>query len=143
MSKVYFTLLYFTLLCFTLLCDWSRQLAPFSQPIRFKTKTNHARFFPRFRQFCCLDFKFSLVLKGSFLYFDWHLWILGFGFSTRSQTVILFMNIHLRTIHLHNQSPTAASTCIELSSHLTVNWINAWSKLQRIGLVTDIAFEKS
>lgn len=69
MSKVYFTLLCFTLLCFTLLCDSSRKLAPFSQPIRFKTKTNHARFF-------------SLVLKGSFLYFDWHLWILGFGFRT-------------------------------------------------------------
>ena len=81
-SLLYFALLCFTLLCFTLLCDWSRKLAPLSQPIRFKTKTNHARFFPRFRQFCCLDFKFSLVLKGSFLYFDWHLWILGFGFRT-------------------------------------------------------------
>ena len=25
-------------LCFTTLCDWSRKLAPFSQPIRYKTK---------------------------------------------------------------------------------------------------------
>ena len=53
--------------CFTLLCDWSTNLAPLSQPIRYKTKTNPdlvARFFQRFRLFgwfnvdvfmdCCL-----------------------------------------------------------------------------------------
>ena len=27
--------------CFTLLCDWSRNVAPLSQPIKDKTKTNH------------------------------------------------------------------------------------------------------
>ena len=26
--------------CFTLLCDWSKKLAPQSQPIKWKTKTN-------------------------------------------------------------------------------------------------------
>ena len=28
--------------CFTSLCDWSRKLAPLSQPIRWITSTNHA-----------------------------------------------------------------------------------------------------
>ena len=40
--------------CVNPLCDWSRKLAPLSQPMTCKTKTNHdlvARVFPRFRQF--------------------------------------------------------------------------------------------
>ena len=43
--------------CFTSLCDWSRKLAPLSQPIRFKPKTNRdlvTHVFPRFKQFACL-----------------------------------------------------------------------------------------
>ena len=36
-SKVIAELLWF---CFTTLCDWFKKLAPTSQPIRFKTKTN-------------------------------------------------------------------------------------------------------
>ena len=50
------------LFCFTSLCHWSRRLAPISQPIRCKTKTNHdlvARVFPRFGRFGCL----YLILK--------------------------------------------------------------------------------
>ena len=38
--------------CFSALCDWSGQLAPFSQPIRCKTRTNHdlsPAFFLRFQ----------------------------------------------------------------------------------------------
>ena len=52
--------------CFTSLCDWSRELAPLSQPIKSKTKANHdsvAHVFPRFRQLGCFYLELSLVLK--------------------------------------------------------------------------------
>ena len=51
-------------------CDWSRKLVPLFQPIGCKTKTNHdyshelvVRVFPRFSQFGCFYFKFSLVFS--------------------------------------------------------------------------------
>ena len=50
--------------CFTMLCDWSRKLAPLSQPIRCKTKTNRelvTRVFPRFRPVTCVYFELSLA----------------------------------------------------------------------------------
>ena len=50
--------------CNTLLCDWSRKLAPSSQPIRCKIKDNRdlvARVFPRFRKFAHFHFEFSLA----------------------------------------------------------------------------------
>ena len=53
------------------LCYWSRKLAPFSQPIRCKTKTNHDlvfRVFPRFRRGACFSFEFLLVLHASHSY---------------------------------------------------------------------------
>ena len=59
--------------CFTSLRDWSRKLAPLSPPIRFKTKTDCdlvARVFPRFRQFACFCFEFSLALRDIFTYHD-------------------------------------------------------------------------
>lgn len=66
-------------------CDWSRKLAPLSQPIRCKTKTNQelvARVFSRVRKFRCFSFEFSLAFKSiSFLLigrFDYF----GFGFGT-------------------------------------------------------------
>ena len=31
----------YRMICLTSLCDWSRKLAPHSQPIRYKNKTNH------------------------------------------------------------------------------------------------------
>ena len=43
--------------CFTSLRDWSKKLAPTSQPIGFETQPNRAlvsRVFPRFSQFACL-----------------------------------------------------------------------------------------
>ena len=52
--------------CFTSLCDWSRDLAPLSQPIKSKTKANLdsvAHVFPRFRQLDCFYLELSLVLK--------------------------------------------------------------------------------
>ena len=55
----------------TLLCGWSRKLAQLSEPVRHKTKTNHdlvALVFPRFRQFLCFYFEFSLALKDIFLF---------------------------------------------------------------------------
>ena len=52
--------------CLTSLCDWSRKLAPSSQPIRCKIKNNRSlltRVFPRFSQYNCFYFEFSLALK--------------------------------------------------------------------------------
>ena len=55
--------------CFTSLYNLLRKLAPFSQPIRFKTKTNRdlvIRVFPRSRQ---VTLFLPSVLIGSFWYF--------------------------------------------------------------------------
>ena len=50
---------------FSSLCNWSRKLAPTSQPIRCKTKIKHddlvTRVFPRFKQFGCFHFEFSMA----------------------------------------------------------------------------------
>lgn len=45
-----------------------------------------ARVFPRFRQFGCFYFEFSLALNGIFLSFDWlyDYTSFGFGFVTRN-----------------------------------------------------------
>ena len=54
--------------CSTPLCDWSRKLTLFFQPIRCQTRTNHdlvAHVFPRFGQFGCFYFEFSLVQYSS------------------------------------------------------------------------------
>ena len=62
--------------CFTTLCDWSRKLAPSSQPIRSKTKTNRdlvTGVFPRLREFTCVYFEFSLVRCDIYLCSDWPL----------------------------------------------------------------------
>ena len=51
--------------CFNSLFDWSRKLAPFSQPIRCKANTKCelvASVFPRFRQFACFNSELSLGL---------------------------------------------------------------------------------
>ena len=56
------------------LCDWSRKLAPPSQPIRCKSKTNRdlvTRVFPRSRPVTCIDFEFSLAPSEIFLCSDW------------------------------------------------------------------------
>ena len=85
--------------CFSSLFDWSRKLAPFSQPITSKNKTNQdfvASVFPRFiRQFVRLYFEFSLARTIiSFLLigcYDYSLYF-GFGFVTlykSSLTIII------------------------------------------------------
>ena len=51
--------------CFTSFCDWSRKLAPLSQPIRFKTLIKRdlvIRVLPRFKQFACFPTSSSLWL---------------------------------------------------------------------------------
>ena len=75
---------------FTSLCDWSTKFAPVSQPIRSKTKTNHAslaRVFPRLAPVACSGLHefasssdwfimlFTCVVIGQSNYF-------GFGFTT-------------------------------------------------------------
>ena len=79
-SKVYPGLHWF---CFTSLCDWSRKLAPSSQPIRCKTKTNRdlvTRVFPRLTPFTCICFELWLAPWNISLCFDWRLWLLWFWF---------------------------------------------------------------
>ncbi len=47
--------------CITTLSDWLKNLAPLSQPIRIKTKTNRdslAHVFPRFVPATCICFEF-------------------------------------------------------------------------------------
>ena len=61
MSKVIKQLLWF---CIATLCDWLKNLAPLSQPIRSKTKTNRvlpARVFPRLAPATCICDEFWLV----------------------------------------------------------------------------------
>ena len=58
-----------------------RNLPPLSQPIRCKTKTNRdliTRVFPRFRQFTCVFFEFSLAPCDIFLCSDCHCSYFGF-----------------------------------------------------------------
>ena len=60
-----------------------RKLASFFQPIRGKNKTYHdlvACVFPRFKQFGCFEFDFSLGVIGIFPSSDWLLWLLWFWF---------------------------------------------------------------
>ena len=45
----------YRMICLTSLCDWSRKLAPHSQPIRYKTKTSH--------HFDLQNWKIALTLK--------------------------------------------------------------------------------
>ena len=66
-SKV---ILQFVWFCVARLCDWLKNLAPFSQPIRSKTKTNRdllACVLPRLAPATCICFK-----SNNF----------GFGFTT-------------------------------------------------------------
>ena len=70
--------------CFTALCDWSRKLAPPSQPIRSKTKTNRSlviHVFPRLGAF-----KFTLS-------FHWFLVILTFVLACVSGGFCLFARV--------------------------------------------------
>ena len=80
--------------CFTSFCDWSRKLAPLSQPIRYKTETSQelvARVFPRFAQSACLYFEFSLKIKGIFLLVIGYYNYFGFGFATVNQKALYLM----------------------------------------------------
>lgn len=60
--------------CFTSSRDWSRNLAPFSQLIIFKTETNRelvTLVFPHFRQFARFYFELSLAALDISLLSDW------------------------------------------------------------------------
>ena len=79
--------------CFTTLCDWSRNLAPPSQPIRCKTKTNHdlvTRVFPRLRPVTSIYFEVSLAPSEIVLCSDWPLWLHWFWFyDTQSKSALI------------------------------------------------------
>ena len=80
--------------CFNSLFDWSRKLAPFSQPIRCKANTKCelvACVFPRFRQFACFNSELSLGLFRVLSFsFDWLLsLILVWFYYTQSKSALL------------------------------------------------------
>lgn len=69
------------------ICDWSRNLAPLYQPIICKIETNHdlvSRVFPRFREFGCFHFEFSLALQGILIFSDYF----GCGFTPRNRKTL-------------------------------------------------------
>ena len=64
----------FALVCSTTLCDWLAKLAPFSRPMRSKTKTNRdlfARVFPRLAPVTRVCFEFWLVHCAVCVCCDW------------------------------------------------------------------------
>ena len=68
--------------CFISWCDCSRKLAQLFQPIRTKTKRNRdlvIRVFPRFRQFACFYFEFSLAHGDIFFAMIGYSGLFGFG----------------------------------------------------------------
>ena len=68
--------------------DWSKKIAPLSQLIRFRTKTNYVTgVFLRSRQF--VRFRFDLLLASCdiFLSSDW-LWLLWFWFKTLNRKAL-------------------------------------------------------
>ena len=81
--------------CFTSLRDWFRKLAPLSQSIRCKMKTNYdLYFFPRSRPFGCFYFGFSLALTGIVLSSDWLLTAnnTGVGFTTLNRKALYLVD---------------------------------------------------
>ena len=79
-SNVISELLWFMI---TSLSDWFKVLAPFFQPIRRETKTNHGlrvHNFPRFVSATCTYFEFWLVYWIAFLICQSNYF--GFGFTT-------------------------------------------------------------
>ena len=70
--------------CFTFFSDWSRKLAPLSQPIRC---TSVARVFPRFWQFAGFYFEFQKYFFSS----GWQLLLqLFYIYDTQSKSVLSF-----------------------------------------------------
>ena len=92
-------------LCFFSLCDWSRKTLATLSTNQFKTKTNHdlvARVFPRFRQFVCLYFEFSLALRVIFISSDWSFRLLWFLFyDTRSKPSDIVMHFFFILIYIY------------------------------------------
>ena len=74
-----------------------RKLAPLFQPIGCKTKAYHdlvARVFPRFKQFGCFEFDFSLGVIGIFPSSDWLLWLLWFWFyEIQSKIALKYLSL--------------------------------------------------
>ena len=74
-----------------------RKLAPLFQPIRCKTIAYHdlvARVFPRFKQFGCFEFDFSLGVIGIFPSSDWLLWLLWFWFyEIQSKIALKYLSL--------------------------------------------------
>ena len=90
--------------CFTVLCDWSRKLAPPSQLIRCKTKTNRdlvACVFPRLRPVKCVYFELSLAPCDTYLCSDWPLRLLWFWFFN-TQLKIALLSRFLVLILIYN-----------------------------------------
>ena len=83
----------------TLLCDWS------SEPIRCKNKNNCdalvIRVFPRFKQFGCFHFEFSLAIDNANPCFDWSIGLLLFWFfDPQLKTALMSVIFDLLSFHV-------------------------------------------
>ena len=67
--------------CFTLFCYWSRKLASLSQPISYKTNTNHDLIPCTHWAVWMVLSDFSLALTGISLSSNWLLWLHWFWFN--------------------------------------------------------------
>ena len=93
-SKVISQLLWF---CIATVCDWLKNLSPFSQPIRSKTKTNRdlpAHVFPRLAPATCICFELWLVHWIVYDWCDWSQWLLWFWFYD-TQRKPLLRGVHI------------------------------------------------
>ena len=89
----------------TLLCDWSRKLAPSFEQIRCKNKNNCdalvIRVFPRFKQFGCFHFEFSLAIDNANPCFDWSIGLLLFWFfDPQLKTALMSVIFDLLSFHV-------------------------------------------
>ena len=67
-------------------------------------------FFPRFRQFSCSYFDFSLALQGISLSSDWPLWLLWFWFcDTQSKSTLIVSNTRYSEIQCKTHGITIYS----------------------------------
>ena len=112
--------------CFLSFGDWSGRLPLLPQPIRFKTKTNRdmvTRVFPRFGQFACIHFEFSLVLKVFSCLLIGGCRYSGFGFTTLNSNTALKKTIQVHwtwILHLAFECAVQTGTWPETAKPLIV-----------------------
>ena len=93
-------------------------------------------FFPRFKQFACFHFEFSLAFDGIFLSSPWPSWLLyyfGFGFTKLSWKVLYILQV----LRLKKFSPFHADQELKVSfvwEGCIQSWLWSWLILLRPAL---------